>query len=231
MEAQTFFESVGAKVIRNGANYSYPHCQNQGIAAAQYDWLAFLNNDIIVSPDWDQKLIENMTANSLEVATVCGIEQIENFTATRTLKRRWKAIKNILGLFGQSKFLLRLMHRFMYWDWEGFCRERQTRFTHQIKEGFVGNTVVIKRSALDKIGLWDETQQGADFDLFLRSKVRARDVGDIKPVHICLDVFVHHYIRLTVKAGYPSFADRNNLRNLKDKWSAAELEMLTNMNG
>src|SRR5947208_13580 len=26
-----FFEQQGATVIRNGANYSYPHCQNQGI--------------------------------------------------------------------------------------------------------------------------------------------------------------------------------------------------------
>src|ERR1035437_2921377 len=68
-----FVESVGATVIRNGANYSYPHCQNQGIAVARSYWLAFLNNDIIVSPEWDQRLIESMSAHGLEVATVCGI--------------------------------------------------------------------------------------------------------------------------------------------------------------
>lgn len=38
-----FFESVSAKVIYNNANYSYPYCQNQGIEAARYDWLAFMN--------------------------------------------------------------------------------------------------------------------------------------------------------------------------------------------
>lgn len=225
-----FFESVGAKVIRNGANYSYPRCQNQGIAVARYDWLGFLNNDIIVSPDWDQKLIESMTTNGLEVATVCGIEQIENANATRTLKRRWKAIKNLLSLFSTGKTSLRLMHRLMYPDWEKFCQDRQQRFPQQVKEGFVGNTVMMRRSAFDKIGLWDEQQQGADFDLFLRSKVRARDVGDIKPMHICLDVFVHHYIRLTIKAGYPPFADRDNLSSIDKKWSETDRKYLLEMN-
>lgn len=225
-----FFESVGAKVIRNNANYSYPRSQNQGIAIAQYDWLAFLNNDIIVSPDWDTKLIESMQVNGLEVATVCGIEQVEQFLATRALKRRWKAIKNLLSLFGRGKRTLKLMHKLMYPNWTGFCQDRQRRFRHQIKEGFVGNTVMIQRSALAKIGLWDEQQQGADFDLFLRTKVRARDVGDIKPMHICLDVFVHHYIRLTIKAGYPPFADKDNLIGLSDKWSDTDLNFLQEMN-
>ena len=55
-----FFESIGATVIRNPVNYSYPHSQNQGVAKAQYDWLAFLNNDIMVSPGWDQVLVNTM---------------------------------------------------------------------------------------------------------------------------------------------------------------------------
>lgn len=225
-----FFESVGARVIRNPANYSYPHSQNQGIAIAQYDWLGFLNNDIIVSPDWDAKLIATMQANGLEVATVCGIEQIENAQATRKLKRRWQRIKNFIGLFGCGKRALALMHRWMYGDWDRFCRSRHTRFAGQVKEGFVGNTVMMTRSAIDKIGAWDETQQAADFDLYLRSKTRARDVGDIKPMHIALDVFVHHYIRLTMKAGYPPFADRANLIALSDKWSESDLALLNALN-
>lgn len=225
-----FFESVGATVIRNAANYSYPHCQNQGIAVARYDWLAFLNNDIIVSPGWDQGLIESMTAHGLEVTTVCGIEQIENANATRRLKRRWQAIKNVLGLLGHSKTVLRLMHRLMYPDWIAFCRDRSQRFRHQVKEGFVGNTVMMRRSAIDKIGIWDERVQAADFDLFLRCKLRARAVGDIAPMHVCLDVFAHHYIRLTMKAGYPPFADRDQLIDLSQKWSPQELKWLQGMN-
>ncbi len=225
-----FFESVGATVIRNSANYSYPHSQNQGIALAKYDWLAFLNNDIIVSPDWDQRLMDNMLHNNLEVASVCGIEQVENFIATRTLKRKWKRSKNFLSIFGNNKTTLQLMHKFMYWDWVDFCNSRYEEFKFQIKDGFVGNTVMMRRSAIAKIGTWDETLQQGDFDLYLRCKQRELEYGDIRSMHICLDVFIHHYIRLTIKAGYPPFADRANLVSLESKWSEKYLDYLKLMN-
>lgn len=225
-----FFESVGATVIRNNKNYSYPYCQNQGIRASNYEWLAFLNNDIIVSPKWDKYMISSMEVNLLEVATVCGIEQVENFSETKKLKRRWKKIKNLLSLFGKSKLLLNLMHKFMYGNWIKFNKTRNINFLHKIKEGFVGNTVFIKRNALEKIGYWDERLQGADFDLCLRTKKRSDSVGDIKPVHICLDVFNHHYIRLTAKSYYPPFADSDNLISIEEKWSESERSYLKNLN-
>ncbi len=40
MVAPIFFDSVGARLIRNHTNFAYPYSQNQGIAVAQYDWLA-----------------------------------------------------------------------------------------------------------------------------------------------------------------------------------------------
>jgi GT2 family glycosyltransferase len=145
-------------MVRNGVNYSYPKSQNIGIAVARYDWLAFLNNDIIVSPDWDASLIASMQRNDLLAATVCGIEQVENAHATKQLKRQWKRIKN------------------------------------------------------------------------LRTRQRAEAVGDIKPLSICLDVFVLHYIRLTVKSSPPRFADRANLIGLADKWTPAQLAALEKLN-
>ena len=222
-----FFESVGARVIRNPANYSYPASQNQGLAIARGEWFGFLNNDIVVSPGWDRHLMDNMSANGLEVATCCGIEQLENAEATHRIKRRWNRIKGVCSLFGITPLSLRLMHRWMYrGDWEGFCDERYRRFRGQAAEGFVGNTVMMTRSALDKLGPWDETMQGADFDLYLRSKTRALAQGDIRPVHIALDTFNHHFIRLTVKARPPRFADAERLVRLEDKWSAEELQHL-----
>lgn len=213
-----FFESVGATVIRNKANYSYPRCQNQGIEIAKYDWLVFMNNDIIVSKDWDMHIIENMQTNNLEVATVCGIEHLENITATRKIKHKWKRIKNILSLFGKSKFILSLMHKLMYKRWEDFTQERYNKFLHQTKEGIVGNTVVIRRSALEKIGLWDERIQAADFDLYLRTKKRELEHKDMLASRICLDTFIHHYIRLTIYSNPPKFADQSNLIKIEDKW-------------
>lgn len=221
-----FFESVGVTVIRNGANYSYPYCQNQGIALAKHDWLCFLNNDIIVSPNWDEHIITNMLLNKLEVASVCGVEHLENRQETRKLRRRWNRVKGVLSIFGQSKLILNLMHKLMYPNWSEFTNNRYIRFKGQIKAGFVGNTVVMNRSALSKIGLWDDRIQAADFDLYLRTIERYTSHGDLRPMHICLDTFIHHYIRLTAKVNYPPFADKANLITLQDKWSP---EMLVNL--
>jgi len=221
-----FFESVGARVIRNPGNYSYPVSQNQGIAIAKGEWLAFLNNDIIVSKDWDDTLIANAEHNQLDVITSCGIERIESKAATKRLRRRWNRIRGLVGLFGTGRNSLLLMHKWMYGNWAAFCKNRQDKFKHQAVEGFVGNTVMFSRRALAILGPWDETQQAADFDLFLRTALRAREVGDIRPMHIALDCFNHHYIRLTMKGGYPPFVDKDKLIPLDQKWTAEQRALL-----
>lgn len=215
-----FFESVGARVIRNVGNYSYPVSQNQGLAIAKGEWLAFLNNDIIVSEGWDEILIANAEHNKLDVITSCGVERIESKAATKQLRRRWNRIRGLVGLFGTGRNSLLIMHKWMYGNWSAFCKKRQEQFKHQAVEGFVGNTVMFSRRALEILGPWDETQQAADFDLFLRTAIRARDVGDIRPMHIALDCFNHHYIRLTMKGGYPPFVDKDKLIPLEQKWTS-----------
>ena len=217
-----FFESVGARVIRNLGNFSYPVSQNQGISIAKGEWLAFLNNDIIVSEGWDETLIANAQHNQLDVITSCGIERIESKPATKQLRRRWNRIRGLVSLFGTGRTSLLLMHKWMYGNWDAFCKDRQARFKHQAVEGFVGNTVMFSRRALDILGPWDETQQAADFDLFLRTAIRAREVGDIRPMHIALDCFNHHYIRLTMRGGYPPFVDKDKLIPLDQKWTAEQ---------
>ncbi len=217
-----FFESVGARVIRNAGNYSYPVSQNQGIAIAQGEWLAFLNNDIIVSQGWDETLIANAEHNQLDVITCCGIERMESKEVTKKMRRRWNRIRGLVGLWGVGRRSLLLMHKWMYGDWAAFCKNRQTQFKHQAIQGFVGNTVMWSRRALELLGPWDETQQAADFDLFLRTVVRAREVGDIRPMHIALDCFNHHYIRLTMKGGYPPFVDKDKLIPLEQKWTVEQ---------
>ena len=234
--SREFFASIGAKIIANPGNYSYPYCQNQGISLATYENIAFLNNDIIVSPNWDQTLLSSMEFNHLDVATSCGIEQIENAESTRQLKNRWKAIKNILSILGINRWNLLLMHKLMYPNWERFCAARYKQFKLQIKEGFVGNTVIMKKSALAKIGTFDPRIQGADFDLYLRTKQRSLEHHDMQPMAVCLDVFNHHYIRLTLKTNNllknrpPKFVDQDNLISLADKWDAKYLQYLDALN-
>jgi glycosyltransferase involved in cell wall biosynthesis len=225
-KSANFFESVGASVIRNSENYSYPASQNQGIAIAKGEWLAFLNNDIIVSPEWDETLILNALHNQLDVITSCGIEHVEDKKATKKLRRRWNRIRGLTSLFGTGRKSLLMMHKWMYGDWVAFTEERKRNFKNQAIKGFVGNTVMFSRRGLEILGPWDETQQAADFDLFLRTAIRAREVGDIRPMHIALDCFNHHYIRLTLKGGYPPFIDADKLIPFDKKWSLEDRALL-----
>jgi GT2 family glycosyltransferase len=213
-----FFKAAGAVVIENTLNYSYPVCQNQGIAIAKYDTFVFMNNDIIVSPHWDKRLMDAAEAEGLDIITPVGIEMLEDEKVTKAIRRKWLRVKNPLSLLGLSGFNLMLMHRLMYWNWENFTNKRFRKFGLEIREGFVGNTVMMKRQALEKIGLWDERIQGADFDLYIRSKKRNIEKGDIKPVHMALGVFIHHYIRLTVKSTRAVFADQHNMISNEEKW-------------
>lgn len=213
-----FFARMGARVHSNPENLCYPVCQNQGIRMARYDVLVFINNDVIVSPDWDKHMIEAAQQHKVDIITPVGIEKLESAEATRAIKRAWLRVRNPLSVLGHNGTLLRLMLLLMYGNWQKYCHRRFRRFGHQVKEGIVGNTVMIMRPALDKVGLWDERIQGADFDLFIRTKKRSLEQHDIKPVHVALGVFIHHYIRLTAKKTRTPFADQHNIITVEEKW-------------
>lgn len=225
--SKEFFSSLAdnVKVIANDGNYSYPYCQNLGIKEARYDLFAFLNNDIIVAPMWDIKLHDIMLKHSLDIITPCGLEKMEDRETTKRNKNKWKIIKGLISIFGCSNRNLELMHKLMYGDWEQFTGNRYNAFREQVIEGFVGNSVVMTKKTIDTIGPWDERMQGADFDLYMRSKERNIEYGDIKPVHVSLGVFHHHYIRLTMKSNYPIFKDAANLISLEEKWGEEKIEL------
>ena len=52
-----FAERAGAKVLRLGRNAGFAAAVNRGIEAAGTDWVAILNNDVTLEPDWLEKLL------------------------------------------------------------------------------------------------------------------------------------------------------------------------------
>ncbi|GHT32678.1 glycosyl transferase [Bacteroidia bacterium] len=228
--SRELFEKFGATVIHNEQNYSYPYCQNQGIRVAEGDFLAFFNNDIILSPEWDTRLLEVIGKNGCEVVSFATNDRCPSGEETKKYNRRWKRIKYPLLLCGgSSRFWLRLMFRLMYCNYEKTSQRFYEKYKYEMRLGFSGPAIIFSRLGLEKAGLWDERLQCADFDLYARLRKRHAEIGDIQPLSIISGIYIHHYGRLSSKAGRKQilFADSTNLISLDDKWGEGFGDMIS----
>ncbi len=200
-------------------NYSYPYSQNRGIEQATQPYLAFLNNDLLLSPGWDAKALEIMQGQQIGILSLATNDHLESKAAQKRLNRKWKRIKYPMVRLGGTGYRnLRRMARLMYGDFDAFCARRYAQFGDQVIEGYSGSCLIMHRSVLDKIGPWDECIQAGDWDLFNRAKLRSLEKGDLKPIQLALGIYVHHFRRMTVKAHYEPFADGHRLIPLDEKW-------------
>ncbi len=228
-----FFSEKADVLITNEENFSYPYCQNQGIRSAKFEYLAFFNNDILVSKNWDKKILKIMTEKEIDVISFATNDHLENKRLQRKLHKKWKKIKYTLrALFGTGITTLQWMVKLMYGDFDKFCAKRFAKFQDAVIEGFSGSCILVKKSALEKIGMWDERMQVADFDLFFRVKERSINYNDIKPVQLALGVYFHHFQRLTLRSkNLPLFADQKNIISLKEKWGDKVESLYANVIG
>ena len=215
--SREFFQEFADKIILNNDNYSYPYCQNQGIKIAMYEYLAFFNNDILVSKDWDAKIIQIMNKKNIDVISFATNDHTENRTKQKKIQRKWRLAKFLVkSLMGINKLSLKIMVSLTYGNFNKFCETRYKKFENQTIEGYSGSCILMKNSVIDKIGLWDERIQKADFDLFNRLKTRAIMHKDIKPIQLAPGIYFHHYRKLTRR--FQPFCDEENLIKFEDKW-------------
>lgn len=215
-----FASKPNVKVIRTGGNYNYPYCQNLGIQHAQYDYLCFFNNDIILTPHWDTRIVEMYAREPrLKVLSLASTDRVENNAEQKKISRRWKRIKYpIQYLGGNTKRALKLMVKLMYKNLDKFAEKRFAKWQYQTIETFSGCVIVFRKQDLDVVGLWDERIQGADFDLCFRMKELSLKDSSVLPVQLALGVYIHHFQRLTVKLKYPPFTNKEGMITLEDKW-------------
>jgi GT2 family glycosyltransferase len=62
-------ECAGARVLRLGRNLGFAAAVNRGIEATDAEWVAILNNDVTLEPDWLAKLLDAAAQEDIWFAT------------------------------------------------------------------------------------------------------------------------------------------------------------------
>jgi len=214
-------------LIRNEFNYNYPFCQNQGLAVAKYDTVCFFNNDIIVSPSWDEKVLTfNKMHPEVMVFSVATNDHLESKNAQQKINKKWKKIKYILKfLLGVNSTSLKIMLKLTYGNFENYCKQRFALWGLKYIEGYSGSAIILKKEAINKIGVWDERIQAADFDIFNRVKKRSIQYKDIAPIQLILGIYFHHFQRMTLKSNHAQFYNKDEIISIDEKWGT-ETKML-----
>ena len=224
-----FFKSLGdnVHVIVNDGNYSYSYCQNVGIKAAKGDVYAFLNNDIVLSPHWDSRLMQVLGEDGYHILSLASNDRMATKEETKKLSRHWKHVKYPTKfIMGQGKLALKTMIKLCYGcNWEKFCEEVWNRHKLNLRIGFSGSAVIMDKQGLEMVGgQWDPTVEAPDFDMYLQTMKLNKEGKDIKPLSIVGGIFHHHFRRLTFYTKFPPFKDKDNIVDLNKKWSQEELD-------
>lgn len=157
----------GVTYIRNARNEGFGFASNQGLAAATGEYLVLLNNDVVVTPGWLERLI-----TLLDSADDIGLVGPRTNRASGPQVVRNASYDGIAGLDAYA---------------EGFAREHAGE--HRFLSRIVALCAVLNRDALDAVGGFDPCFWLGNFeddDLCLRLIRKGFRIG------MADDVFVHH---------------------------------------
>lgn len=201
-------EKGNIKIIKNDINLGFAKANNQGIKIAKGEYVLLLNNDVILSRNWLEKLVICMESDK-NIGVVGPLtnhavgQQVINYTFSKK--------NNDVLKFAE---IINMKYSGVY------------EHTHRI----IGFCMLIKREVIDQVGLLDERFGPGgfeDYDYCLRVNQHGYKIM------IAKDVFVYHF----GGRGYSkNDLDYNNLRKQNfqifvDKWVKKALEVLEFMPG
>ena len=214
-----FFEREGCQVIRNQRNLCYPESMNLGIQASNGDVYCLINNDVYVGPKWNEKLLSAMDEHGLDACSPMGLERMPTRSLTEWMYNRWSQIGKGRLSSGKDLHHLRTMINQMYGHWDQLSEEMYTFFRGHLYEGIIGAVVLLRRSLVEKTDLLDKRIQAADWDMYLTVRKREIDFQDARRFMMVGGVYVHHFIRATVKGKPAQFECHHPKISLDDKWN------------
>ncbi len=177
------------RVIYNASNLGYAGGNNQGIAAANGDHVVLLNNDVIVTEDWLDGLLDPFRR-------IPGI----GVTAPRSNKVVGHQQLPVVSYNDEASLFSFAAERRECWARTGYFADRA-----------IGLCLCIDRLVVDQIGGMDERFGMGNFeddDFCLRT--RAAGYG----IYVCDDVFIHHFGSQSFAANNVDYA-----KTMNENWS------------
>lgn len=164
------FSIVDGTVIVLNENLGYSKANNIGLKYANSEYICFLNNDTIVTPNWDKLLIKHLE-NNLDIVGPCS-----NFVAG--MQRR------TIGVYSNST---ELNDKALEFTNGNIGRNTETNW-------IIGFCMAMKKHLITHLGSFDEQFRignSEDIDLCLRAKQKAYNIG------IAEDCYIHHHGSMT----------------------------------
>ncbi|MDW8319305.1 MAG: glycosyltransferase family 2 protein [Anaerolineae bacterium] len=134
-----------ARLMQNGENVGFARANNQGIAAASGRYVALLNPDTVVHPGALEALVAFMDEHP--AAAACGPRLLN---ADGTLQHACHP------MLTPGRELWRLLFLERLWPCATYPMERWDTTTPRPVEVIKGACLVLRRAALDQVGLLDE---------------------------------------------------------------------------
>ncbi len=196
------------QIIYNETNLGFPVAINQGIRAAKGDIIVLLNNDVIVTENWLNRLEWHLLKYDV-------IGPMTNYCAG--LQQATIPVYNDEAELNEQTMKWQIDHAFQ----------------SQEVVWIIGFCMAFKKSLYDELGSFDESLwpcSGEELDFCLRARAAGYKVG------IAKDVYIHHFGSMTFKAlmdagqigDYNLLCNRNENHVSKkwgsDDWKQQEIE-------
>jgi len=146
------YDMKGVQVINNLQNRGFSAACNQGITASHSDNLLFLNPDCSFEPNTLENLLTELQSDQ-QAGMVGGLlinfDGSEQAGGRRAIPTPWRSFVRAFGLHHLAKYWPNLFFDFHLY--------KQALPSHPIEvEAISGACMLVKREALDDVGLWDE---------------------------------------------------------------------------
>jgi hypothetical protein len=184
-----------AEVVRLGRNLGFAAAANRGIAASRSPYLAFVNNDVRLAPDWLEKMLRGLKGDPALGACACKLLMARSVAPAWSVKRELDGSREAFASHSSDQSGRRSVQRELDGSSEsprlagagnlvlksGFGRDRgygeEDHGQYDRREMVFwasGGACLIPRRLFDEIGPWDESffAYFEDIDLGLRAHLK-----------------------------------------------------------